>query len=224
MTKLKQLFLWNKMEDLATAIGQTEVPSRRRDRVARAQTIISAAKEILSESGFDGFGINSIARRAGCDKQLIYRYFEGLEGLAEVIGTEIADELSAELETFSRKEAPKSYGDWVEPLAIGLLNLFRSNLIIQKITAWELASPSRLTRIMAEARAKRMNAWMVSLRGEMKHPESLDVSALNAIIIGAVQHLAISATAFGSQAGLSLATDADWLRVEAALRHFVRSA
>lgn len=199
-------------------------PVQRRDRVARAQTIVIAAKDILSETGFLEFGINSIARRAGCDKQLIYRYFDGLEGLVEVIGLEIADELSLELETFTGKEAPKTYGEWVERLAIGLLTLFRSNRVIQKIAAWELASPSSLTRIMAAARSKRLNAWMLGLRGDLKQPDGIDVGALNAIIIGAVQHLAMSASAFGSQAGLPLTSEADWQRAEAALLHIVRRA
>ena len=201
---------------------ETKAPGRQRDRVARGQTIVAAAKDILSESGFADFGINSIARRAGCDKQLIYRYFDGLEGLADVIGTDIADELSAELEGFTRQEAPKTYAAWVERLAVGLLGLFRSNRIIQKIAAWELASPSSLTAIMAAARAKRLNAWMVGLRGTLKPPEGLDTGALNAIIIGAVQHLAMSASAFQSQAGMQLETEADWQRAEAALLHIVR--
>jgi AcrR family transcriptional regulator len=197
-------------------------PVRLRNRVARAQTIITAAKDILSETGFADFGINSIARRAGCDKQLIYRYFEGLEGLADVIGTEIADELSEELERFAGHARPNSYCEWVERLALGLLTLFRSNRIIQKIAAWELASPSNLTTIMAAARSKRLNAWMIGLRGSLTQPDGLDVGALNAIIIGAVQHLAISASAFGSQAGMSLQTEEDWERAEAALIHIVR--
>lgn len=212
------------MEYALEANVKATAPARRRDRVARAQTIVIAAKDILSETGFAEFGINSIARRAGCDKQLIYRYFDGLEGLVEVIGTEIADELSVELETFACKEAPKTYGEWVERLTIGLLTLFRSNRFMQKIAAWELASPSSLTRIMAAARSKRLNAWMIGLRGDLKQPDGIDVGALNAIIIGAVQHLAMSASAFGSQAGLPLTSEADWRRAEAALLHIVRHA
>lgn len=210
------------METPIEAEDHVKAPVRQRDRVARAQTIVTAAKGILSESGFADFGINSIARRAGCDKQLIYRYFDGLEGLADVIGTEIADELSIELESLTRQEPPKTYSEWVERLAVGLLMLFRSNQIIQKIAAWELASPSTLTSIMAAARAKRLTTWMVGLRGDLKQPEGLDVGALNAIIIGAVQHLAMSASAFGSQAGMALSSDADWQRAEAALVYLVR--
>ena len=34
-----------------------------------------------SSRDFPPFGINAVARQAGCDKVLIYRYFNGLEGL-----------------------------------------------------------------------------------------------------------------------------------------------
>ena len=46
----------------------------------RSETqLIEAVSTIITEEGFSKIGINKIARTAGCDKVLIYRYFGGLD-------------------------------------------------------------------------------------------------------------------------------------------------
>ncbi|MFN6986979.1 MAG: TetR/AcrR family transcriptional regulator, partial [Rhizobium oryzihabitans] len=76
---------------LATAeVISADIPEKRvKDRAATEKAIFNAARSLLAEEGFQGFGINAVARRAGCDKQLIYRYFGGLDGLIEAIGEDL---------------------------------------------------------------------------------------------------------------------------------------
>ena len=74
---------------------------RSRDRAATEEMLVKAAREVLASDGFQGLGINAVARQAGCDKQLIYRYFGGLDGLVDAIGTEIADDLRRSLQPTS---------------------------------------------------------------------------------------------------------------------------
>ena len=50
-------------------------------RLGTEQRILDAIAQILLEQGYSAVGINAIARQAGCDKVLIYRYFDGLDGL-----------------------------------------------------------------------------------------------------------------------------------------------
>ena len=56
-----------------------------RDRQKTESGIREAARRILHGEGFEGWGVNAIARAAGIDKVLIYRYFDSLEGLLEEI-------------------------------------------------------------------------------------------------------------------------------------------
>ena len=58
---------------------------RPRNRAGTERAIFIAARTLLAEEGFQGFGVNAVARRAGCDKQLIYRYYGGLNGLIDAI-------------------------------------------------------------------------------------------------------------------------------------------
>jgi AcrR family transcriptional regulator len=66
-------------------MSRSAVP-RPRDRAATEQRIVDAAIGILSDDGFVALGINPLADRAGVDKQLIYRYFGGLDGVVAALG------------------------------------------------------------------------------------------------------------------------------------------
>jgi len=58
----------------------------KRNRQQTEKRIVDAAINLLAEEGFQGFGVNAVASRAGVDKVLIYRYFNGLDGLLSFIG------------------------------------------------------------------------------------------------------------------------------------------
>lgn len=194
---------------------------RPRDRAATERSILEAAKLVLAEEGFQNFGVNSIARRAECDKQLIYRYFGGLGGLADAIGVELAVKLTEDLTPLSSAQRPDSYGALMKVLVLGLLELLRGDKIMQQTIAWELAAPSPLLTRLVAARAKPLGVWMHRMRGSLTPPEGVDAPAINAVLIAATQHLALSASASGAFAGMALKTEADWQRVRDALAALV---
>jgi AcrR family transcriptional regulator len=204
-----------KKNDLETA--------RSRNREGTERSLIEAAKQVLAEEGFQSFGVNAIARRAGCDKQLIYRYFGGLEGLADAVGADLAESLAAELTPLSAEAPPRTYAALMEQLLLGLLHLLRSNRLMQQINAWETAMPSPLVKRFVEARSRKLAAWMHAMRADLAPPEGVDAPALNAVLIAATQQLVLSASASGEFSGLSLQTDAHWRRAESALATLVRA-
>lgn len=194
--------------------------NRSRDRDGTARAILLAAKEVLADEGFQSFGVNAIARCAGCDKQLIYRYYGGLDGLAEAIGADLAEDLASELKPLSL-EKPATYGALMKHLALALIELLRRNRLMQQINAWEAAAPSPLVTKLIAARAKRMGQWMFEMRGALKPPENVDAPATNAIIVAAVQQLVVSAAANGEFSGMPLKSDADWKRLRDAVTALV---
>lgn len=200
--------------------GPTE--ARGRDRARTQDAILAAARQVLAESGFPGFGINAVARQAGCDKQLIYRYFGGLDGLVEAIGDDLAAWVSASLAQ-STGPAPASYGELVERLMLGFLASFRSDTLVQKIAAWEIAATSPLVQRLSEARGRALAQWIASQRADLEPPAGLDAAAINAMLIAALQHLVLSASAMGQFGGMRLDREEDWQRVEAAAIIMIRS-
>lgn len=202
---------------------QKPTAQRPRDRAATEEALVKAAREILAKIGFQGLGINAVARRAGCDKQLIYRYFGGIDGLVDAIGAEIADDLRRSLRPLSALGQPASYRELVERMLLGFLQALRTDPLMQKIIAWEIASPSSLVQRLTIARSKSMMTWVAESRGPLVAPAGIDVAATNAVLIAAIQHLVLSATAAGQFAGLPLQGDADWERVRKVVKGIVAS-
>jgi AcrR family transcriptional regulator len=194
---------------------------RPRDRAATEAALVKAARQVLAECGFQGLGINSVARVAGCDKQLIYRYFGGLDGLVEAIGVEIADDLRRSLQPLSALGQAGSYRELVERMMLGFLQALRGDALMQKIMAWEIAEPSEQVQRLTLARSKSMTDWVMESRGKLTPPAGVDVGATNALLLAAIQHLVLSGAAAGQFAGLPLKAEADWERVRGAVKAMV---
>lgn len=197
---------------------------RSRDRARTEESIIAAARSVLADHGFQGFGVNAVARAAGCDKQLIYRYFDGLEGLVAAIGDELGRRIGDSLSGAPDEAPPENYAALMERLILRFVDALRGDTLVQKIVAWEVSSDTPQVRRLAEARSVALARWIGSQRGALVPPDEIDAPATNALLIAAAQHLVLSATATGAFAGLPLATEADWDRLRAAASRLVRSA
>ncbi|WP_183899721.1 TetR/AcrR family transcriptional regulator [Rhizobium metallidurans] len=201
---------------------QAEPEKRVRDRGATEKAILDAAKALLAEEGFQNFGINAVARKAGCDKQLIYRYYGGLNGLVDAIG--------ADLGTWVKDRIPEdtggmfllTYGDLMERLSLLFLQALRDDPLMRRIVAWEVSENTEQVRRLSEARSKALATWLERMRGSLAPPKGVDAIAVNAILIAAIQHIVLSASAGGQCAGLSLKAAKDWEKAEAALKRIVR--
>lgn len=200
--------------------GKAAANPRTRDRESTEALLVSAARSVLAEVGFQGLGINKVARRAGCDKQLIYRYFGGLDGLVEALGTRLSVDLADALPKAGEPAA--TYADLMQRLARGLLAVMRHDDLLQRIIVWELAEPSILLTKLNAARSKSLSAWMAAQRGDLVPPPGVDAPAVNAVFIAAIQHMAISARAKGEFAGLALETDDHWRRLQATIDDMIQ--
>jgi AcrR family transcriptional regulator len=192
-----------------------------RSRANTTEAILHAAVETLESEGFSGFGVNAVARRAGCDKQLVYRYFGGAEGLSEAVGEYLAQVLT---EGLSDDEPAGSYGALMEQLAVRLMRVFRDHPLLARVAAWEATEPSALAPALAAKRGAVMARWMEERRGALTPPPGIDAAATNALIIGAVQYLALAGRTMGAALGLPLKEEKHWERAEHALRALVRAA
>nr|QQZ49764.1 TetR/AcrR family transcriptional regulator [Phenylobacterium glaciei] len=90
-----------------------------------------------------------MARAAGCDKQLIYRYFGGLEGLVDALGADFATWLEDSLGPATPPPPMASFRS-AHP---GVHGGAAGNVLVQRIAAWEIADPSPLVARLTVARA-----------------------------------------------------------------------
>lgn len=204
----------------------TTLPSpspRTRNRDETRAAILAAAQALLAEEGFSGFGVNALARRSGFDKQLIYRYFGGLDGLVDALGEDLAGWVAARLAPALAQDPGPGYGDLVEAVLLAYLDALRADSLMQKLVAWELSDPSPQVRRLSDQRARAMGELVARLRGDRQPAPGVDAPALNAILIAAIQHLVLAGATAGRFSGLALATDADWDRAKAMLSRTIRA-
>ena len=205
-------------------IVEAAEPERRvRNRAGTERAILAAARDLLAEQGFQGFGINAIARRAGCDKQLIYRYYGGLDGLIEAIGADLGNWVKDRIPEDTGGMFLLTYGDLMEKLALYFMEALRADPLVCKIVAWEVSKDTPQVRKLSEARAKALARWLDKMRGSLAPPKGVDAPTVNALLFASIQHLVISAAATGQFAGLPLKTERDWEKVAASVRRLVRA-
>ncbi|MEO7380512.1 MAG: TetR/AcrR family transcriptional regulator [Paracoccaceae bacterium] len=189
--------------------------SRNKDETR--QRILDAALALAGEEGFAALGINAVARRAGADKQLIYRYFGGLEGLLAAAGADVAARMAAAL-TPALVAPPDSYAELAERLALALYDQMCADSMYRQLRLMEASAPSPATDAFRAARGAALQAWVVAARQGLAVPKGVDVPALNAVIIAAVE----GATILGP-VGMERGSDAARARLIPVLRGLIRA-
>jgi AcrR family transcriptional regulator len=199
-----------------------EPEKRLRNRLGTERAILEAAKRLLADEGFQNFGINAVARGAGCDKQLIYRYYGGLDGLVEAIGTDLGNWVKDRIPDDTGGMFLLTYGDLMERLALLFLEALREDPLMRRIVAWEISENTDQVRRLSEARSRALSAWIERMRGSLMPPKGIDSGAVNAMLFAAIQHMVLSASISGQAAGLTLKTPKDWEKAATALKRIVR--
>lgn len=198
------------------------VEKRVRNRAATEQAILDAAKRLLAQEGFQNFGINAVARGAGCDKQLIYRYYGGLNGLVEAIGTDLGSWVTDRIPDDTGGMFLLTYGDLMERLSMLFLDALRADPLMRRIVAWEVSESSEQVRRLSEARSKALAGWIERMRGSLVPPKGVDAQAVNAMIFAAIQHIVLASAVSDQCAGLPLKNAKDWEKAAIALKRIVR--
>ncbi|TAG31161.1 MAG: TetR/AcrR family transcriptional regulator [Rhodobacterales bacterium] len=160
-----------------------------RNRDETRQRILDAVLDLVAEEGFAALGVNAVARRAGADKQLIYRYFGGLDGLMAAAGAEVAERMATALAT--APVAAATYAGLIEGLAAALLRHLMQDRLYRQLRLMEASAPSPATEAFQKARGAALAAWLADRRGSLTPPAALDAAAINAVIIAAVEGIAI---------------------------------
>ncbi len=178
-------------------------PAAPRDRAGTQRRIVDAGERLLLRDGFTGLNIQTLAAEAGCDRKLVYRYFEGSDGVVDKLAA-TPNTAGESLRAFARE----SLSAWLTALRASPLTL--------RLMAWALAEDRPTLRRIEAERAALLQAWMRERRPRLKTAPEGDPTALNAVLLGAVQQLALAGQAHGAVGGLAL-DDAGWPRAQSAL-------
>jgi len=162
--------------------------------------IYKALVDILENEGFQNVGINSIARKAGVSKVLIYRYYGGLEGLLKeyknhpnISPVVREDQLSFLADEFDIvKKDPAKLHEFRLELAkhtvYSAIENLKSNNGLQEILRWQTIQSNTITEFLQLEREKRFEKFGKFWSGI----DDYNIMALITIINSAIDNLAIS--------------------------------
>ena len=197
---------------------------RPRDREATMRLLVDAVGRVLARQGFRAVKVNVVAREAGVDKVLIYRYFGGLPGLVAAFAH--SGDFWPDVEDLAGGDvAALSALPFAERLVLVSRNYLRRLLrrpLTLEILAWRFMEQNELTDALDSAREAGGNRLMQLVEsGDM--PPSLDMPAFYAFLGAAINHLAVRSRTEKTFVGLPLDDPATWERLEAMLERIVRS-
>ncbi|RXJ50202.1 TetR/AcrR family transcriptional regulator [Gelidibacter gilvus] len=114
----------------------------KKDRAATEEKIYESFLTLLEEKGPQAVGINAIAKKAGVSKELIYRYFGGMQGLLLQLAKK-GDFFKSMLALHDKDLA--TVEDLKEFAKAGTQEL-RENKLTQEILRWQLLENNEVTR------------------------------------------------------------------------------
>ncbi len=190
-----------------------------RDKKITSRRLINAVGSLLAKKGFVGVGVNAVAREAGVDKVLIYRYFGGLEGLIAAFAQEgdfwpSALELAGgDLQKFSQMplDARLSY------FGSNFFQALKKRPVTQAIMAWEMIEPNGLTEELERIREEGIMEFFKMFF--TKEEINFDLQAVIMLLGAGISYLVIRSKHIDFYGGLELNSDEGWKRMEKAFEN-----
>ena len=194
---------------------------RLRDRSATEASIVEAGERILLRDGFPGLNVQTLAAEAGCDRKLVYRYFESADGVVDRIAGRVHAALADHLDAAppcqaTLAETTPSLRAFARESLLAWFAALRAVPLTLRLMAWALVEDTDLLRRIEADRSAVLQHWMRERRPRLRVPPEGDVIALNAVLLAAVQQLALAADRRGAFAGVPLDAVGQ-IRIEAAL-------
>ncbi|MEA3266068.1 MAG: helix-turn-helix domain-containing protein [Candidatus Fermentibacteria bacterium] len=148
--------------------------------------ILKGLEELITREGFTGVGVNAVAREAGVDKVLIYRYFGSMEGLLKAF----ADEKEfcprvADLLHDIPEEAPLH--EVATRIVLEHVRALQNSPLAQELACWELTEQNPLTVLFGK---EMENGAMQALADRGIIPDE-DVITLSVIVLCGLQYLVL---------------------------------
>ncbi|MEQ8267613.1 MAG: TetR/AcrR family transcriptional regulator [Parvibaculum sp.] len=204
---------------MVTKAKETPAP-RQRDRARTEKDILDAVARLILREGLSGVGINALAREAGVDKVLVYRYFGDLDGVYrayaehgdfwwsvdDLLGN--AEDLAGALKDGLRRHAAE----------------MRKRPVTLAVIAAEPANRTPLVIALEEVRERRTLELMKIVFKRYGAPEGVDVMAVIALIGAAIDYLAARARKIRVYSGVEIKTDKDWERIFATVDAMIDGA
>ena len=198
------------------------IPIDTRDRIKNR--LILVVGPLLARVGFQRINEDLVARESGLKRINIFRLFGGLPGLVSAFGD------SGRFWPSTREllqETDEGFTD--VPPEQQMAAFFKSLLICLRrrpqtldILAWEILERNELSKLLEDIRVRTSLEYFENLHGEI--PEEIDLSAVVALLAGAVFFLSVQSRNTKTFGGIDLQSEAGWRRIEQAIELLMRGS
>ena len=190
-----------------------------RNRLQTEQRILDAVATILLQQGYPAVGINEVARQAGCDKVLIYRYFGGLDELLLAFAetTPLWWEVDEIIHETAADCAAIALPDYLEILLSRYVEVLESRPLALEIMAWEMSEQNGLTRVLARTRSERGMALVKRIREFYAQP-NIDIGGILGVFGAAINYLVIRTRKQSKQYKTE-----EWWRLQQTIRRLLQA-
>jgi AcrR family transcriptional regulator len=187
---------------------------------------VRAVGRVLARDGVDGLGVNALAREAGVDKVLIYRYFGDLDGLLEVFAER--GDVWWRVEELIGDDLPPPESDtpeaWLALVVRRHVEALQRRPMAVELLAWEGARPNTLTRALDGVRERRAFDLMAALARRTTIPPQADIGAVMVLLAAATSYLVVRARNEPAFLGFDLRSTRGGERLYAAVAAMIRGA
>jgi AcrR family transcriptional regulator len=191
---------------------QPEPKRATRDRGATERAILAAVGEVLARDGFAAVGVNAIAKQAGVDKVLIYRYFGGLPELLQAWGAsgrfwpDLDELVGSDRAAFMSLPAAERYALFIEHF----IDALRARPLTIEILAAEILQRNELSAILETEREQWGEQASVLLASGPEFEARPEMHGLTILLIAGVQYLLVRSRTIRIFGGIDIREDAGW--------------
>lgn len=195
-----------------------------RDRAATEARLLAAVGEVLARDGFAALGVNAVARAAGVDKVLIYRYFGGLPGLVAAWGRSgsfwpgIDELMGPDRDAFLALPLAERYARFFEHLIEGL----RERPLTLEIMAAEIVEPRNALTAVLESEREAWGEEAGRVLGGAEFARRPELQGLTLLLVAGVQYLLLRSRRIRVFGGVDIRSDAGWGTLQASLRRLAQ--
>jgi AcrR family transcriptional regulator len=186
--------------------------------------MIDAVSKIILRDGFKGIGINAIAKEASLDKVLIYRYFDGLNGLLREFAKQkdfyinVSNFIQDEIENAQKNELRNLVTKVLKEQLRGL----KDNKELQELMLWEMVEKNELTDAIAKEREEKGYELSSKLKEKMDLKDN-ESDAVIALLVSGIYYLVLRSRTVDVFNGICLNSEKGWQQIENAIQMIVNT-
>jgi AcrR family transcriptional regulator len=195
----------------------------RRNKEETKDRILDAVGRLLAQGGFRKLGINAVARQAGVDKVLIYRYFGGMPELLRAFGVSgdfwpTFDELTGGDPEGLRAQ---TLGQATATVLCSFARALRSRPLTGEVLAWETVERNELIEVLEKVREDAAMRLLEELAPGSEE-RGADLAAITALLGAAIMYLVVRSRHVEVFNGVDITSEEGWGRLEGAIEAICR--